>query len=94
MRIVIPGAAGKILSQLVEELRSCYELRLIDIPNGPDRASTIADFKNRSGIASGPGQLKWENAFKGADAVVRLAANTPETASWPEVLGDNRRRTF
>jgi uronate dehydrogenase len=94
MRIVITGAAGNIASQLVEELRSSHELSLIDRRPVPDRPSIIADLKKRSPIRSDAAELEWENAFKGAEAVVHLAANIQATASWPEVLDDNIAATW
>jgi nucleoside-diphosphate-sugar epimerase len=94
MRIVITGAAGNIASQLVEELRSSHELSLIDRSPVPDRPSIIADLKKRPPLRNEAAALEWENAFKGADAVVHLAANLHATASWPEVLGDNIEATW
>lgn len=45
MRIVITGAAGNITTQLIEELQSSHELRLVDIRPVYDRSSIIAELK-------------------------------------------------
>lgn len=89
MRIVITGAAGKIASQLVEELQSLHDLCLIDRWPVSHRESIIGDLKQASPMDSG-----WANAFDGADAVFHLAANAQEDASWSEVLGDNVEATW
>lgn len=89
MRIVITGAAGKIASQLVEELQSSHELCLIDRFPVSHRESIIGDLKQASLMNSG-----WANVFAGADAVFHLAANIQDIASWPEVLGDNIEATW
>ena len=92
MRIVITGAAGKIGTQLVEELQSAHELRLIDVRPVCAHPATIADLSQPPfGPKTQPG---WGHVFERADAVLHLAANPRETASWSEVLEDNIEATW
>jgi NAD+ dependent glucose-6-phosphate dehydrogenase len=99
MRVVITGAAGRIGAQMVEELTEDHELRLIDRVPVPGRKSVIADLATSHGDAwRRPwwrfGSRSWTHSFKGADAVLHLAADVRHDARWKSVLRDNIEGTW
>jgi uronate dehydrogenase len=99
MRIVITGAAGRIGSQIVEELSGTHELCLIDRRPVPGRCSTIADLANYPESGSWKDcfsrkNRRWTSAFEKSDVVIHLAANPKTGARWEEVLPDNIRATW
>lgn len=97
MRVVITGAAGRIGSQLVEELSRSHELCLIDIRPISGRRSIIG---NLSVLPRGwrswlkPKSMHWSEAFKGAQVVVHLAADIDPKALWESVLPNNIEGTW
>ena len=96
MRIVITGAAGQIGSQLVEELSCAHELCLIDRRSVTGRRSIIGDLSMRSGVGevARAKSARWSDAFKGAQVVVHLAADTSPAAPWGSILPNNIAATF
>jgi uronate dehydrogenase len=99
VRVIITGAAGRIGSQIVEELSQSHELHLIDRRPLRGRKSIVGDL-SQSPIPSGWRRLFWSkrpywtHAFEGADVVVHLAANANPKASWEEILKDNIQTTW
>jgi nucleoside-diphosphate-sugar epimerase len=99
MRVVITGAAGRIGSQMVEELSNSYELRLIDRVRLRRRKSIVADL---SRSPDGPlkrtwrrfGGSAWMDSFRGADVVLHLAADVRNNAPWESVYDDNIKATW
>lgn len=89
MRVIITGAAGRIGTQVVEELSRTHELCLIDrIPLATTKKSVVADLAdNRAGSI-------WMESFKGADVVIHLAADMRPDASWDSVLHNNVQATW
>jgi nucleoside-diphosphate-sugar epimerase len=85
MRVIITGAAGRIGTQVVEELSESHELRLIDRLPVPGRESVVADlasvrpgfFRRRWHASS---RAPWEKTLEGAEAVVHLAAEADPAA--------------
>jgi nucleoside-diphosphate-sugar epimerase len=97
MRVVITGAAGRIGTQIVEELSPSHELRLIDLRPMERRRSIIADLSRhpvRNGWRKWFRPKSWSDAFEGADVVVHLAANIQSLAPWEKVLPDNIQATW
>jgi uronate dehydrogenase len=99
MRVVITGAAGKIGSQIVEELSDRHKLCLIDRRPVPGRNSVVADLAlNRVRSYSKPwlkGRLpRWMKVFDGADVVLHLAAYIRHDDNFPQVLRDNIQATW
>jgi nucleoside-diphosphate-sugar epimerase len=99
MRVAITGAAGRIGSQLVDELSSDHELRLIDrrpspnrrcwridLARAPSHQGWVSRFTTKSG--------RWSEALKGCDVVVHLAANMESLAPWEKILPDNIQGTW
>jgi len=99
MRVVITGAAGRIGSQIVEELSQSHELHLIDRRPLRGRKSIVADL-SQSPMPSGWRRLFWSkrpywtHAFEGAEVVVHLAADIHTSAPWERVLPDNIQGTW
>ena len=99
MRVIITGAAGEIGSQVVEELASSHELRLIDLRPVKSRGSIVADLSRRP-VTSGwrrwfkSRSSRWNEAFEGTQVVVHLAANSQSLAPWEKVLPDNIQATW
>jgi len=83
MRIVITGAAGKIATQAIEELHAFHDLCLTDIRSLNSRSSVVAD------LAKPANEHSLDSVFADADAVLHLAANADQHASWREVSGAN-----
>jgi NAD+ dependent glucose-6-phosphate dehydrogenase len=97
MRVIITGAAGRIGSQLVEELSRSHELGLIDVRPVNGRKSIIADLSVaprgwRSWLK--PGSGRWREAFTRAQVVVHLAADIDPQAPWESVLPNNIQATW
>jgi len=94
MRVIITGPAGRIGSQIVEELAPSHELRLIDLHPVQGRKSVIADLSRRPVISGWRGWFRtkssrWSDAFEGAEVVVHLAADPQPLAPWENVLSNN-----
>jgi len=99
MRVVITGAAGRIGTQIVQELSPSHELRLIDRRPMEHRDGVIADLSRapRRGVWPrwfGSKSLSWNEPFEGADVVVHLSANPESLAPWEKVLPDNIQGTW
>jgi nucleoside-diphosphate-sugar epimerase len=99
MRVAITGAAGRIGSQLVDELSSDHELRLIDrrpIPNWRFWRSDLARAPSHQGWVSHftTKSRRWGEALEGCDVVVHLAANIESLAPWEKILPDNIQGTW
>lgn len=90
MRVIITGAAGRIGSQLVEELSDSHDLCLIDLRPVPGRQTIVADLSLRSETKSSD----WRDTFAGAEVVVHLAAVIQDRAYWEEVLPHNIQGTW
>jgi nucleoside-diphosphate-sugar epimerase len=90
MRVIITGAAGRIGSQLVEELSDSHDLCLIDLRPVPGRQTIVADLSLRSETKSSD----WRDTFAGAEVVVLLAAVIQDRAYWEEVLPHNIQGTW
>src|SRR5713226_5474327 len=99
MRVIITSAAGRIGSQVVEELSRSHELCLIDLRPLQGRKSIIADLSRRP-VGKGWNawfrghSSRWSEALQGAEVVVHLAANPNELAPWEEVLPHNFQATW
>lgn len=98
MRVIITGAAGRIGSQMVEELSGSHHLCLVDRSPVPGHTSIIADLaQNHSRsyrrLWSEASPARWTEAFQGTDVVVHLAADPSPQAPWPRVLHDNIQAT-
>jgi NAD+ dependent glucose-6-phosphate dehydrogenase len=97
--VIITGAAGRIGSQIVEELSQSHELHLIDRRPLRGRESIVADL-SQPPMASGWRRLfwskrpSWTQAFEGAEVVVHLAADMHTSAPWERVLPDNIQGTW
>jgi len=99
MRVVITGAAGRIGSEMVEELSGVHELCLVDRSPIPRRASIVADLARSRATSrwrpwSGLRPPRWTEAFDGADVVLHLAADMRNQAPWERVLHDNIEATW
>jgi nucleoside-diphosphate-sugar epimerase len=81
--IVITGAAGNIGGKLCTHLEAVggYQLRLLDIDARGDPGIMQANLATYD--------EDWAKLFAGADAVVHLAANPNNGASWEELTGPN-----
>jgi NAD+ dependent glucose-6-phosphate dehydrogenase len=94
MRVLITGAAGRIGSEMVNELAEAHRLCLLDRKPVSGHDSIIADLAQarvrsllrpwtKSQLSS------WMRAFEGVDVVLHLAADPSPQASWQRVLRDN-----
>jgi uronate dehydrogenase len=79
--VLITGAAGNLGTKLRRHLEGRYELRLLDIEPRGDGAIVRADL--------GHWDVVWADRFRGADAVVHLAADPTAQQTWPNLLGSN-----
>ena len=99
MRIVITGAAGKIGKQVVEELSSSHDLRLIDKKRIPGQSSIVADLAQHRVRSLRKPWLKarlprWMRAFEGVDIVLHFAADIRVSAPWESVAVNNIEATW
>jgi nucleoside-diphosphate-sugar epimerase len=99
MRVVITGAAGRIGSQVVEELSASHELLIIDRRPVNGRKSFVADLSQQPTTTAwrnwlGSKSSRWSDAFKEAQVVIHLAANAQTSASWEKVLPNNIHATW
>jgi len=99
MRVVITGAAGRIGTQIVEELSGIHEICLIDRIPIPDRKSVVADLaKVYAGSMWRPWSrftsASWTESFEGAKVVLHLAADVRNDASWDSVRHNNIQATW
>ena len=99
MRVVITGAAGRIGSQVVEELSGMHDLCLLDCRPMPGRKSVPADLAQEERTGGwkrwfSRKSSRWREAFQAADVVVHLAANRQSLAPWEKVLPDNIQGTW
>lgn len=79
--VLITGAAGNLGQKLRRHLEGRYELRLLDRDPRGDPAIQAADLSEW--------EEGWVRAFRGADAVVHLAADPVAYRSWAELVGPN-----
>jgi len=99
MRLIITGAAGRIGSQMVEELSQSYDLCLMDRSPVPGRASIVADLsRNRARsywrLWPGSGPSLWTELFEGAEVVAHFAAARRPKAPWRQLLHNNIQATW
>src|SRR5882724_4922253 len=99
MRVVITGAAGRIGNQLVDELSASHELLFMDRRPIIGRKSIIADLSQQPTtrgwrIWRDSKSSRWSDAFKGANAVVHLAATIEPSAPWEKVCPNNIQATW
>jgi uronate dehydrogenase len=101
MRVVITGAAGKIGSQLVEELSGNHELCLIDRRPVVGHMSIIADLSKshswtrwRRCFSQNSGYPRWTGAFKEADVVLHLAVDQRPTLRDRQLFFENGKMTL
>ena len=83
--IVITGISGCIGQVLYKNLKDRWEISGIDIKEPPGTAVRIADISDIDSIG---------DAFRGAYAVIHLAANAWGGASWDEIIGPNITGTY
>jgi NAD+ dependent glucose-6-phosphate dehydrogenase len=79
--IVITGAAGNIGGKLRRHLEGRYALQLVDINPRGDPQILAADMSRWD--------ARWLDVFRGADAVIHLAADPMAHQPWPNLLGPN-----
>ena len=79
--VLITGAAGNLGSKLRTHLEGRFRLRLLDVAPRGDPQIVAADLSRWDPA--------WVNRFRGADAVVHLAANAVAHQDWASVLGPN-----
>jgi NAD+ dependent glucose-6-phosphate dehydrogenase len=99
MRVVITGAAGRIGSEMVQELSNSHELCLIDRVPVPGKTSIVADLTTNHACTSRrvwPGFRCriWMDLFQGVDVVLHLAGDVRNDAPWESVLRDNIQVTW
>lgn len=76
--VVVTGAAGRIGTVVLDELASRWRIRATDVkPAGGIEELDVADFERCVAM------------FRGADAVVHLAANPNPHAAWSALSGPN-----
>jgi nucleoside-diphosphate-sugar epimerase len=79
--VLITGATGNLGTKLRRHLEGRYHLRLLDINNRGDSAVVQADMSRW--------EPAWVAQFRGADAVVHLAADPTAHQTWPNLMGPN-----
>jgi nucleoside-diphosphate-sugar epimerase len=79
--VLITGAAGNLGAKLRRHLEGRYRLRLLDRDPRGDAEILAADLSRWDGA--------WADTFRGADAVVHLAADPTAQQTWPNLLGPN-----
>jgi uronate dehydrogenase len=94
MRVVITGAAGHIGAMAAQAL-SVHNLVLVGRRSRRDRRSTAVDLSRASAALSRFRWTRgWDWLFRGADAVVHLAAVVSPTARWRPLLRDDIEATW
>ena len=73
--VLLTGASGYVASQLREEFRDRYELRMIDVRSTDRDGVQIAGVEIADLID--PDRSKYAHLFEGADAVVHLGYRRP-----------------
>jgi nucleoside-diphosphate-sugar epimerase len=83
MKVILTGAAGNVGSKVRKHLesRSGYALCSLDLEPRNDPSIVKADLCSY--------EKGWVELFAGADAVIHLAANPKNDASWEELIGPN-----
>src|SRR5712692_2705488 len=99
MRVIITGAAGRIGSQVMEELSPLHELCLIDLRPVEGQNSIVADLSRPPVLNGWRRWFKtkswcWSDVFEGAEVVVHLAADPQPLAPWEDVLSNNIQGTW
>src|SRR5207302_5624644 len=79
--VVITGAAGNLGAKLRRHLEGRCRLRLLDRAPRGDPAVLAADLARWD--------QAWLDQFRGADAVVHLAADPTAQQTWPNLIGPN-----
>jgi NAD+ dependent glucose-6-phosphate dehydrogenase len=79
--VLITGAAGNLGAKLRRHLESRFDLRLLDIDPKGDPAVVQADLSDWDDA--------WVKHFRGADAVVHLAADPTAYQVWEKLVGPN-----
>ena len=79
--VVITGAAGNLGAKLRRHLEGRCRLRLLDRDPRGDRDILAAHLSRWDG--------GWVGTFRGADAVVHLAADPTAQQTWPNLIGPN-----
>ncbi len=79
--VLITGASGNLGAKLRRHLEGRYELRLLDLDPRGDAGLVRADLSHW--------EPDWVERFRGADAVVHLAADPTAHQTWPNLVGPN-----
>src|SRR5690349_882480 len=79
--VVITGAAGNLGGKLRRHLEGRCRLRLLDRDPRGDAEVLAADLSRWDAT--------WVSTFRGADAVVHLAADPTAQQTWPNLIGPN-----
>ncbi|OGQ82746.1 MAG: hypothetical protein A3F90_06770 [Deltaproteobacteria bacterium RIFCSPLOWO2_12_FULL_60_19] len=99
MRVIITGAAGRIGSQMIEELSASHELGLVDRLPVPGRRSIVADLaQSRAGTYRrfwpGSSNRRWREMFEGTEVVLHLSGEARVEAPREQLLRDNIEATW
>lgn len=92
MRVLITGAAGRLASEIAEELCRSHELRFVDRLPTPRKNSAIADLAVTFPFRSRwlPVRSKsWKDLFADCDVVLHLAAHAEVSATWESIVRNN-----
>ena len=81
--VLLTGAAGYVASQLLDEFRERYDLRLVDVTDrdrigNPVEGVTVADLAD-------PDRSKYAALFDGVDAVIHLGYRSPNRVTGSDV---------
>jgi len=79
--VVITGATGNLGAKLRHHLEGRYELRLLDRDPRGDSTVMATDLAVWDSA--------WVNRFRGAEAVIHLAADPLAHQTWPNLIGPN-----
>jgi uronate dehydrogenase len=79
--VLITGAAGNLGAKLRQHLQGRYALRLLDSDPRGDTDILRCDLSRWD--------EHWPEQFRGADAVVHLAADPTAQQTWPNLVGPN-----